>query len=144
MAIVDLTSLVLFDDVCIVAKKGDPEVDPRSFLLVLRPAVWAFLLGSLLLVWMTGMLISLISKRSRRQLHGIEIFSHQVRTLLNQGKYYLILYSLWYLVTYPLKHHLQKLVQCGLVWVAMSGKKPRSITCEVLGEMVSTASSSEK
>lgn len=94
MAIVDLTSLVLFDDVCMVAKKGDPEVDPWSFLLVLRPAVWAFLFGSLLLVWMTGMIIPLISKRSGRQVHRVETFAHQMRILLNQGKYHLVLYSL--------------------------------------------------
>lgn len=89
----DFTSLVFIDDWCMVAKKGDPEVDPWSFLLVLRPTVWAFLLGSFFLVWMTGMLLFLISKRSPIHRHWIETFTHQVRILLNQGKYCLVPYS---------------------------------------------------
>ncbi|KAK8407418.1 hypothetical protein O3P69_002147 [Scylla paramamosain] len=51
--VVDFTDSFYFDDRAILAKKGEPEIDPWGFLYPLTDSVWAALAGVLAVVWLT-------------------------------------------------------------------------------------------
>ncbi|XP_042243360.1 glutamate receptor 2-like [Homarus americanus] len=90
MKVVDFTESLFLDDRSILVKKGEPEIDPWSFLLPLSSLVWVALLGSLLAVWALMVLMThgLRDKRYHisSNMMAWEILFCHFRMLLHQGK----------------------------------------------------------
>ncbi|XP_063860093.1 probable glutamate receptor isoform X2 [Scylla paramamosain] len=82
--VVDFTESLYFDDRAILAKKGEPEIDPWGFLYPLTDSVWAALAGGLVVVWLTLGMMSHRPKVATLLDWSIELLLENMRVFLNQ------------------------------------------------------------
>ncbi|XP_045131518.1 glutamate receptor ionotropic, delta-1-like [Portunus trituberculatus] len=82
--VVDFTESLYFDDRAILAKKGEPEIDPWGFLYPLTDSVWAALAGVLAVVCL---MLGIVSRRPKVVTlldWSIELLLENMRVFLNQ------------------------------------------------------------
>ncbi|XP_063860094.1 probable glutamate receptor [Scylla paramamosain] len=82
--VVDFTDSFYFDDRAILAKKGEPEIDPWGFLYPLTDSVWAALAGVLAVVWLTLWMVSRRPKVVTLLDWSIKLLLENMRVFLNQ------------------------------------------------------------
>lgn len=84
--VVDFTDSFYFDDRSILAKKGEPEIDPWGFLYPLTESVWAVMAAVLVVVWLLSMVLLRRPKVVGRLDWWGELLLENIRVLLNQGR----------------------------------------------------------
>ena len=89
----DFTDSFYFDDRAILAKKGEPEIDPWGFLYPLTDSVWAALAGVLVVVWLMLGMVSRRPKVATLMDWSVELLLENLRVFLNQGKLRLLNFS---------------------------------------------------
>ncbi|KAK3892985.1 hypothetical protein Pcinc_003164 [Petrolisthes cinctipes] len=107
MEAVDYSSSVFIGDRSMLAKKGAPEIDPWSFLMVMTPGVWVCLVVSMLIVWTMVRLLPYISVSGTVSQLGMFTIFHQLGILLNQG-------IKWWMIDGK-----QRMVLAGWVWLGL-------------------------
>ncbi|XP_042237313.1 glutamate receptor ionotropic, kainate 5-like isoform X2 [Homarus americanus] len=81
----EFTRSFFTSDVCILAGKGQPEVDPWGFLFPLEPVVWAVLIAALVVAWLAMVLLGNNNNKSSGFLKwASDTFFQHLRILLRQ------------------------------------------------------------